>query len=563
MLLTEPFLQLPKETSVQVVWFTEFESHTNQVWLYEAEVPVQSKAGQAHKREQDLQEGMGTGAAMAAPSRVVTAVTTKLSRMRGGKTKENYNDASILRDIWRHEATVEGLPLYHGKEEEKIPYRVCSDDSISAVYRLQANPQPGTPLKILLTSDVQTMPMCAANFEKVYETVGAVDAVWANGDMVNVADRAYDWFYDENAIFKVLQGTSNREINGKVYHGAPILQNAPIYASIGNHEVMGRFHNETSLDAQFNDPVPKEYDANGFNTISWEEVYNLPKNEEGHQRYYAQTIGDVRLIVLEIANIWRAPAVGKRGRYSEAPGASKEEYGFGQFIFEAITPGSRQYAFLQQELEKEEFRNAKYKVVMCHWQHHSLGGNQVPAYTDPEASVVKDPITGLDMVIYDYPMEKDHILNYVEPLLHKAGVKLFFNGHSHLWNRFCTPKGMHILETSNVGNNYGAHYDYKDRSWAAPSVFSQDDPRKELACCWDKEDYVLRGDPYGLKPQMPTLAPLPIPEGGSCPVPYLESNRYTAFSILNTDTKTVDSYYFDTAQPDSAVVHFDSFSIIE
>ena len=66
---------------------------------------------------------------------------------------------------------------------------------------------------------------------------------------------------------------------------------------------------------------------------------------------------------------------------------------------------------------------------------------------------------------------------------------------------------------------------------------------------------MLQGDPYGLSPIAPTVAQLP---GGE---PYLMSNTITAFSVMDTGTGMVDSYYFDTSNPDSEVVHFDSFAI--
>jgi hypothetical protein len=45
------------------------------------------------------------------------------------------------------------------------------------------------------------------------------------------------------------------------------------------------------------------------------------------------------------------------------------------------------------------------------------------------------------------------------------------------------------------------------------------------------------------------------------PLPYLASNEITAFSILDTASGAVSSYYFDTRQPDSAVVKFDEFQL--
>ena len=85
------------------------------------------------------------------------------------------------------------------------------------------------------------------------------------------------------------------------------------------------------------------------------------------------------MIVLEVARIWRGNSVGSKSKYSEEPGAAESQYGFGQHIFEPIGKGSEQLAFLEEELQSEEFQNAKYKMVMYHWQFHSLGGNQIPA----------------------------------------------------------------------------------------------------------------------------------------------------------------------------------------
>ena len=146
-LLTEPFLQLPEENSVHVVWFTEGETapETNVVELYE------------NGKDQPA-------------TRTIDAETTKLSRIRGGKTNSDKDKAEIQRNIWRHEAVVTGLPQYNGGEDEKVPYSVVSDEAQSQIYTLQAQAQPGTPMKILLTSDIQTKNMCAANIQKVYET---------------------------------------------------------------------------------------------------------------------------------------------------------------------------------------------------------------------------------------------------------------------------------------------------------------------------------------------------------------------------------------------------------
>ncbi len=102
---------------------------------------------------------------------------------------------------------------------------------------------------------------------------------------------------------------------------------------------------------------------------------------------------------------------------------------------------------------------------------------------------------------------------------------------------------MHFLETSNVGNSYGAALGEKKRE--IPNGY--------------QEEYTTLGDPYGLEPIIPTIAPL-LDEKGQ-PIPYIASNDITVFSIFDTGTGIVTSYYFDTTKPDSDVVKFDEFEL--
>ena len=102
---------------------------------------------------------------------------------------------------------------------------------------------------------------------------------------------------------------------------------------------------------------------------------------------------------------------------------------------------------------------------------------------------------------------------------------------------------MHFLETSNVGNSYGAFAGGK-RRFVPPAY---------------REDYSAIGDPNGLNPAMPTISPLLGKDG--LPLPYIESNDITAFSIFDTGNGVVSSYYFDTRKPESDVVKFDEFKL--
>lgn len=532
-LLTEPFLQLPTETSIQVIWFTEFFGTGHQV------------------RYGEKLEKM-------APAR-----TSKLTRVREdaqSRTVEAYQSLTD-REIWRHQAEITDL-----NPGERIPYQVTSFQENRAIrsdiYTLTPRPKKGTNLKILLTSDHQLMPMTAANLQKVSETIGQVDAVFLAGDLVNIPDRASEWFDDSRggAFFPCLQGRANYPLtkNGiqTIYKGGEIIQNAPLFPAIGNHEVMGRFSNSTGLNEQFEDAIPqfiakqlaedtaaineKWLKNNAFNVETYEEIFSLPQN-----KYYSLTFGDIRLVVLYVTNIWRNPNLepSARGRYYENQRDldRPELWGYGQHIFEPIAQGSPQYQWLEKELNSREFQEAKYKVVMFHHPPHTLGGNIVPPYTDPVPTIERDATGKVRSVRYDYPQENDYIIRDLIPLLESAKVNLVFYGHSHLWNRFLSPKGMNFLESSNVGNSYGAYLGDKKR----PVPLDR--------------NYAAIGNPNGLPAIIPNIAPLV--DWVNQPLSYIASNDLTVFSILDTEKGTVSSYRFDTRYPDSEVIKFDEFDL--
>lgn len=556
-LLTDPFLQLPTESSVRVVWFTDFPG-----------------TGHTVQYGPDLKQ-------------TVSAKTTQLSRMyEDSASKLAQPPAKVtVRPIWRHEAEVTGLT-----PGTRLPYRVTSirqdRKSVSSeVFSLAAKPPAGTPLKVLLTSDHQLKPMAAANLQKMVETVGPVDLVLFAGDLVNVPDRASEWFdcCSGSAFFPVLQGRAHYEMEKTGtktrYQGGAVIQSTPLYAAIGNHEVMGRFSSEQGLNQQFNDAIPRSvaqarYDKtaatlnpkqdpavretwlknNSFNTDTYEEIFSLPESAQGGKRYYAVTFGDIRLIVLYITNIWRPSSLEPttRGKYREraADLSDPSKWGYGQHIFEPIAKGSTQYTWLEQELNSAAFQQAKYKIVMFHHPPHSLGENSVPAYTDPVPVIERDPKGAITSVRYEYPQQADYIVRDLEPLLERAGVQLVFYGHSHLWNRFVSSKGMHFLETSNVGNSYGAY--------VKASLAEGDDRQRDVPETYE-ETYAAMGDPNGLQPVVPTIAPLLNAKG--TPLPYLSSNDITAFSILDTSNGTVTSYRFDTRTPAMPVIKFDEFQL--
>jgi Calcineurin-like phosphoesterase len=567
-LLTDPFLQLPTPKSVRVVWFSEFAGKKH--WVEYGQVPGQQ-------------------------AREVVATTTKLSRVREdqnskvGKqiTKGQIYQGPIDRNIWRHEAEVTGL-------QGRIPYRVASqreDGKVltSKLFTLAPSPPVGIPQKILLTSDHQLTSMTPANLQKVVETVGRVDAVFFAGDLVNIADRASEWFDTNvgNAFFPCLQGRANYQLERKgnktLYRGGEIIQSAPLFPAVGNHEVMGRYSTSASLNEQFADAYPRSAAAklyaavakkvnpaedlatqqawlknNSFNIDTYEEIFTLPKDSPGGKKYYAITFGDVRLISLYATNVWRSPSLmpDSQGKYREreADFAKSSRWGYGQHIFEPIGVGSDQYQWLQAELDRPEWRRAKYKIVMFHHPPHSLGDNIVPAYTDPIQTIDRAANGQVKSVRYDYPIEDDYLIRDVVPLLESAGTQLVFYGHSHLWNRFISPARTNFLESSNVGNSYGAYL--------AGSVPSQQRPVPDNSLpetLRERQTYPAVGNPNGLTAVFPTL--IPFKDEAGVDQPYLASNDITVFSILDTATGHVSSYSFDTRQPSAQVVLFDRFSL--
>jgi hypothetical protein len=550
-LLSDPFLQLPTPNSVRVVWFTEFPGREH--WVIYGD------------REESR----------------VRATTTKLSRVREDEDSQltpSYSQTTY-RDIWRHEAEVTGL-----KRDRRIPYRVVStretgEEIASNTFSLSPTPAAGKPLKILLTSDHQMMPMTAANLQKVEEIIGRVDAVFLAGDLINIADRASEWFDRDagNAFFQTLQGRGNYTLEKDdiaiVYRGGELIQHAPLFPAIGNHEVMGRFSMETGLNFQFGDAFPQNQaeevyqtnkavinprndpgltkawvEANSFNTDTYEEIFTLPQSDSGGEKYYAVTFGDIRLVVLYVTNIWRSPTLEDWaiGRYRERSQDLNDpnKWGYGQHIFEPITPDSQQYQWLVKELRNPEFQQAKYKIVMFHHPPHTLGDNIVPAYTNPRQTIISSPDGIVQSVRYEYPLDDDYINRYLEPLFNDAGVQLVYYGHSHLWNRFQNKQGVNFLESSNVGNTYGAYVGEKKRP--IPEGY--------------QESYIATGDPNGLEPIVPTIAPLQ--DQNNEDLPYISSNDISVFSILDTERGTVNSYRFDTTQADADVVKFDEFSLL-
>ena len=135
----------------------------------------------------------------------------------------------------------------------------------------------------------------------------------------------------------------------------------------------------------------------------------------------------------------------------------------------------------------------------------------------------------------------------VLPLIEDAGVELVYNGHNHLWNRFTSPAGVHYLEGSNTGNSFGSYHAASGRRRPVPPP------------PWSSEDAVAQGNPGGLHPTVPTIAPRC--EDGGRPLPYIADDNMVVFQALNTGTGTITSWYVDRADTAAGAVKFDEFRL--
>ncbi len=627
-LLSDPFLQLPTDDTVRVVWFTEF-------------------AGEGHT--------LTYGSRLDQKARATSYKMTRMYEDQNSERGETTYSEVTERDVWRHEAIAQNLA-----PGVRTPYYVTSinDDGVaihSRAFTLQPLPAPGQHMQILLTSDQQNRQMSPANFQKLLETVGIVDVVFFAGDMVDNPHRASEWFDRYNpewltgnnptsadfdatrpafdttrpAFFPALQGHYHTVFPEFPYTGGAILQHAPLFGIIGNHEAPGRWRpndtfllNETEQTATINfmdnDPQPRWYAEiryeqqqeqinptrdpaireqwirdNSFEFTQYFEVWTHPEGPLD-ESYYAYRIGDVFLIAMNVSRVWRTWNItpDDRSKFTELTNelSNPDNWGFGDMWFETFGKNSDQYRWLEGVLQSEAFQGAKYRVVMGHQTMFGLGDNSVPVMADPIATItytngaqeqtkqvvwpltraeweaeIEPILSSITNIRYEYPLAGDVWKNDIHPLLLGHGVDLVFTGHSHLWNR-TQIDGIHYLETSNVGNTFGAYFaDEQDvvnerASWA--SAFW--DELATDSSGWNPKDYARFNDPHGHAPMYPTHGnPMREMDDAERDLPYVASNNITVFTVFDTKTGMVSSYAFDTRQPDSEVRLFDQFSLAE
>jgi hypothetical protein len=417
-LLTDPYLQNAEETKVSVVWMTNFEGRRHTVIL---------------SRDRENRR---------APTRF-SADTIKIEKLLDDSDSALDNPPELVsqRQVYRHEAVITDLTPGSVRS-----YRVVSVDEEGGVhyagpFELEPAPQPGEPIEILLTSDMQERWNVLPNYERVAEMFPDLEAVFFAGDIVNTPYRASEWFdadrasWDEDptgvrdvSFFPAMQGYWDRFVPTTPSPGGQILQSTPLYPSIGNHEVSGRFRpnatfmaggRERTADIGYmdNDPQPRWYAEWRYNQVAntvnpagdpelreqwirdnsndfetYRDLWTLPDDGPEGESYYVKMIGDVALISMNASRIWRTWNIRDqdRGKFREfaADFNNPEEWGFGDHIFTPFHEGSVQHTWLEEALQREDVQNARYRVVMAHQTMFGVGDNAVPVQTNPQLEIV-------------------------------------------------------------------------------------------------------------------------------------------------------------------------------
>lgn len=630
-LLTQPFLQAPTRTSVRVVWLTNF-------------------AGARHELEYGDGRKMRRAPAKSVRiDRLLEDPSSRSPALPGALTEV------VRREVWRHEAIATGLTT-----DRRLPYRVRSQaadgrEIVSGEYTLRPLPRPGRALRILLTSDQQNRYGFPAATQTIESLFGPLDAVFFAGDYVDNPRQASEWFdrFDpawttapagaataprpypntRPAFFPSMQGNYQEVFPEFPWRGGAILQHAPKFGAIGNHEQPGRFRPNArvavngqtvfaGISYMDNDPQPRWYAALRYEEqkavvnpddeprvrAQWirdhshdfevhRKIWTHPRGPLGEQ-FYAQQFGDVFLVTMNVARVWRTFNVRPqdRGKFTEfvLENRNPDEWGFGDFHFDRFDRDSKQYRWLKRVLESPQFQRSKFRVVMAHHSVAGLGDNGMPVHadnvmyldlddgaggtttlevrfpTDRQGRIatfetqVRPVLDRVQRVRYEYPLSEDIWKNDIEPLLVDARVQLVHIGHSHVWSRthVTGSPDVHYLETSSAGNTFGAYWTQPDGTpWNGAlrggntGLFAAGSP-------WNTANYPRTGDPHDRPAIFPSLAnPMELWAGAGQPLPFVASNDISTFSILDTEMAAVRSFAVNLRDRNQAPLEFDRIAL--
>jgi len=278
-----------------------------------------------------------------------TSVTVMWETREAMDTLLEYNSYTLVEDtrnVMIHSVRIEGLDV-----DTEYDYRVCLDnDAWSDWYTFKTAPAAGASFRLVAYGDSRSAP---AVHETIVQSIMGQeilpDLVVHTGDFVAGPRRPKD--LNGKVLYKLSMlnplGDDFGDWSSEEFFdsAAPMVREIPVYPVWGNHE----------------------YYLDGYR-----QYFDFP----GGERWYAFSYGCTRFIGLD---------------------TNKD-----------FSPGSRQYEWLIQELESEEFSSAAWQMVTT---HHP-----------PFSSTRSRP-------------GDEEIIEHLVPLFEEHGVDIIFAGHNHNYER--------------------------------------------------------------------------------------------------------------------------------
>ena len=377
-----PYLQNPAADAMTIVWFSE-----------------DNNPGQLIYKKQNL-----------TTSDTVSSIPV-LAKTLGYSTweKETYFDGKAPAPPYRHRVRLMGL-----EASTKYFYTVLQGEGAFSAF-FKTAPNPDQAVRFIVFADSETEPESAgkhtpwpdpmtneARSYLVDQTTGFAnnlevirtqqpDFVAIAGDLVESGGEQRDW--DE--FWRHLTRPENPP---------GLASQIPILAAPGNHEYYG------GPEAGGYSQPASEKAINRFR-IYFEFPANGSPNLQQEGRYFRLDYGPVTLILLDVVN--------------DSPNGSENDPNFflsgendaGGGHAPAFGPGSRQYAWLENQLQESQNRSA-FTFVILHHLPYSVGPHGWPAGEgagfDAQSGVPVRTLT---------------------PLFMRYGVDAVFAGHDEMWER--------------------------------------------------------------------------------------------------------------------------------
>ena len=309
---------------------------------------------------------------------------------------------------FKHRIRLEGLDAasqYH--------YSV-SQDGIQISSSFQTAPDGDASFRFIVYADSETEPESTGKYTQWVDSSGAYrsylvdettgysnnlelirsrepDLVFVAGDLVESGGEQRDW--DEFWVH-----------NGGDVNEPGIAGQIPLITAMGNHD----YYEGPKLD-QYNQPGSER--AAGRYLSYFEGPSNGSPNPKQEGRYYSLKYGPAVFIVLDVCNngpngLLEDTNYMLLGESDSAGGNAPDFY-----------PGSRQYEWLEQELDKAQ-EAALFTFVLFHHAPYSSGPHALP----PGNEAGQDNQRGT-------PVRE------LTPLFLSKGVDAVFSGHDEMWER--------------------------------------------------------------------------------------------------------------------------------